>query len=234
MKYIGIDNSILHPAITIFDNETKKYNFITIFNEKHPSRNVINNLLEVNKNDDIDILVMIQDDLASEKKIPYYLKEQLKMLNQFSLVNHIAYTLSKYINSKDEIRIVMEGFSYGSSGNVLFDLGNVTGMLKYVLMRDYITNSKINGISVFHIESPKTLKKFYLNGNASKIELFEKFILETDKYLQESSFFNFLKENEFSKMIRTPKNIKSPWNDIIDSYIANRYAFDFFNPQGGK
>lgn len=93
--------------------------------------------------------------------------------------------------------VIIEGYSFGSKSNRLFQIGENCGILKFKIFSD---------LSLPIITIPPTeIKKIYSgNGNASKDMMVE-------------TLFN--KEN-----IKLGENSKSPISDIIDSYaIFNTY-----------
>jgi len=106
---------------------------------------------------------------------------------------------------KDSITFI-EGYSFASKGQV-FNIGENTGILKYMLWRKNIS---------FDVVAPGTVKKFATGkGNAKKPAMLEAFHEETNFHLEK--FF----------AIEERKN-KSPACDIADAYFICKYAFETF------
>lgn len=217
MNIIGIDFSILYPGICIstdfnsfkwigFTNNkiTKKDSrFIEDVNSKYPNLNVI----ELGE--------------RPKKDKQYHINERLKLTNFIRLTNHIVTEIKKQTKSTDNI-IAIEGISFGSSGNSLVDISQATGILKSKLTK--LTDS-VDKIFVF---SPSELKNAIgCKGNASKIDIYTKF--KDDPIIpnvKKSDLYKLIHENE--DVIFNGKNIKSPYMDMIDSYLPIVKIFNIF------
>ena len=116
------------------------------------------------------------------------------------LSNWILEILSRF----DTIDCIwIEGYSYGSTGSRIFEIGENTGILKYRLFEKGIP---------FRVVPPTVVKKFYTgSGKADKQLLEEAFISETNLDLR--TFLN-----------QTKKQF-NPSSDIIDSYAICKYGF---------
>jgi hypothetical protein len=98
--------------------------------------------------------------------------------------------------------VTIEGYSYGSSAGMVFNIAENTGVLKHKLWR--------RGIN-FNVVAPSAVKKFATGkGNASKEKMQEAFILDTRKDLK--------------KMFGMTEKSWSPSGDIIDSYYICKYG----------
>ena len=120
--------------------------------------------------------------------------------------------IKEHTKTKDNI-IAIEGISFGSSGNSLVDISQATGIIKSKLLT--LTDS-IQKIFVF---SPSELKNAIgCKGNASKIDVYNKFkedpVIEKAK---QSDLYKLLNRDE--GVIFNGKNVKSPYMDMIDSYL---------------
>jgi hypothetical protein len=103
------------------------------------------------------------------------------------------------LNSK----VFLEGFSFGSRLGMLFNIAELTGLLKHKL---YKANIEVT------LVPPTTLKKFACGaGNARKEVLYESFYKETN--------FDLLKELNI-KVAGT-----NPSSDIVDSYYLAKYGY---------
>ncbi len=104
-------------------------------------------------------------------------------------------------------QIALEGYSFGSKGNRLFQIAENTGVLKYKIYQKRIP---------LEVLPPSQVKKFATNkGNANKEKMYEAFVEETGV--------------ELSKII-TPnkKDIGNPVSDIVDSYYICKLLYENF------
>ena len=101
---------------------------------------------------------------------------------------------------KHEItKVFLEGYSFGSMGNT-FNIGEATGLMKWKLFK--------SGIDV-EVVPPTVVKKFATDkGNAKKILMLEKFLLETDHGFK-------LTDLEYSV---NGDKIEKPLDDLVDAY----------------
>jgi Holliday junction resolvasome RuvABC endonuclease subunit len=107
-------------------------------------------------------------------------------------------------------RIVIEGYSFGSKGQV-FNLGENTGLLKYKLFKEKLS---------FVIIPPTTIKKFAVGkGNANK-DLIE------ERFLQESNI-------DVRKILGMTAKQYNPSSDVADSYFMAKYAWEL-EQNGGE
>lgn len=146
----------------------------------------------------------------------YFLTSSKKKYN-FNKKQFIGIRHNNYINNEERydyisdwviknipvnFMIVLEGFSYGSIASRVFDIGAATGVLKHKLYKNNY---------IFHLIPPKTIKKFATsNGGASKLQMADAFIEETNRDL-------------YSELMCTVGN--SPVSDIIDSYYLCKYGY---------
>lgn len=208
MNIIGIDFSILYPGICI-SKDFNEFKWIGITNNritKKDSSFIEDNSLTY-KN-----LNIIQLGERQKKSTQYHINERQKLQNYEKLTDVIVDEIKKETTSTDNI-IAIEGISFGSSGNSLVDISQATGILKSKLLN--LTDS-VQKVFVF---SPSELKNAIgCKGNASKIDVFLKFI--------EDPIISNVKNSDLYKLIQKEKdiifngkNIKSPYMDMIDSYL---------------
>lgn len=177
MIYVGIDYSINSPAITIIDKDHEPQFF---FKYDIPKRKKVFLPNNFNPSPTIDSNLEYMD---------RYIKNA-----EWVLAN-----LSSY--SKEEIKIVLEGFSYSSVGNRLFNIAENAGILKYML--------HINGYT-FALVPPSAIKKYFTKkGNSSKGYMVDKFQTYTNLNLFD---------------IFSCEKIDSPLSDIADSYAMAMYC----------
>jgi len=99
--------------------------------------------------------------------------------------------------------VFLEGYSFGSRLGMLFNIAELTGLLKHKLYK-----AKID----FTLVPPTTVKKFATGkGNARKEVMYEAFYKETQ--------FDLLKELNI-KVAGT-----NPESDIVDSYFLAKYGY---------
>jgi Holliday junction resolvasome RuvABC endonuclease subunit len=217
MNIIGIDFSILYPGICI-SKDFKEYKWIGITNNKITKKDslFIEDTLVGYKN-----LNVIQLGERQKKSTQYHVNERQKLQNYEKLINTIVEEIKKNTTSKDNI-IAIEGISFGSSGNSLVDISQATGILKSKLLT--LTDS-IQKVFVF---SPSELKNTIgCKGNASKIDIFLKFIEDPIiPSVKKSDLFNLISKEK--DIIFNGKNIKSPYMDMIDSYLPVLKIYNIF------
>jgi Holliday junction resolvasome RuvABC endonuclease subunit len=208
MNIIGIDFSILYPGICI-SKDFKEFKWIGIANNKITKKDT--RLMED--------LVLTYPNLKlhslgerTKKVDQYHINERNKLENYIKLTDFIIKQIKEHTKTKDNI-IAIEGISFGSSGNSLVDISQATGIIKSKLLT--LTDS-IQKIFVF---SPSELKNAIgCKGNASKIDVYNKFkedpVIEKAK---QSDLYKLLNRDE--GVIFNGKNVKSPYMDMIDSYL---------------
>lgn len=107
-----------------------------------------------------------------------------------------------------DYKIMIEDFSFGSTGRSILNIAENSAVLKYSLRYEHELH--------YDIISPKTIKKFATgSGNASKDQMIECFEKETGFDIL--NFFDV-------KKLKNPK----PVDDIVDSYFLCKYCFEKF------
>jgi len=114
----------------------------------------------------------------------------------------------RILNEHDKMGTVwMEGYSYGSKGSRVFEIGENSGILKLKLFS--------NGIP-FRVVPPTVIKKHATGkGNADKRLLEETFVSET--------------ELDLRTLLNQTKKQFNPSSDVVDSYYACRYGFQQYS-----
>jgi len=104
--------------------------------------------------------------------------------------------------------VVMEDYSYGSVGRV-FNIAENMGLLKYKLWEAKIPFTTI---------APTSIKKFATGkGNASKVDMYETFVKETDMRFLEDASPPYAPHS-------APLTIPNPLSDIVDSYFIAKWG----------
>lgn len=212
MTIISIDFSILYPGICICKN-FKEYKWTAVVNSKI-SKAHRKNLDDLDsKNPNLSFLYTIS---KREKKSQYHLTERIKLTNYLESISLILNYLKNEIKDKSDLLIVIEGISFGSSGNALIDISQSTGILKKDLLVELL-DGDIDRLFIF---SPGELKNSIgCKGNAKKGEIFAKF--KTDPILESVKKSDLWKVvNKEDWLVDKKGNIISPIIDMVDSYLG--------------
>jgi len=212
--FIGIDFSINHPAVCI-TKDFKSWKWIGGINTNISKKfeEFLSNISKKNKN-----LSFFYINSKKKKEKLYYINERNKLNNYVELINRLITEIKKETKSAPVI-ITIEGISFGSTGNILVDLSQATGMLRKALVENILKN-KTDSFFVF---SPGELKNaIEAKGNASKVEVYKQFLLNPIiDGVTDSDLYKVLKEDlKDGQQIFNGKVIKSPFMDMIDSYLA--------------
>ena len=135
----------------------------------------------------------------SENIIGYEHEENTGPINRFKILSdwvlHILDTLHKKQTDK---QIFIEGYSYGSKGQAIFQIAENGGILKYRLQKRYECRTIV----------PSVIKKFATGkGNADKEKMYETFLRTQGVDLMK---------------IFDQQKLNNPITDIIDSYYIMR------------
>ena len=107
--------------------------------------------------------------------------------------------------------IAIEGYSFGSKGRSIFQIGEATGILVLFMMFNSSGSGFINNKRVPYRPAPTEIKKMATDkGNASKDQMYDAWLDET--------------KIDLKKLFDT-STIKSPINDIVDSYWICKWVF---------
>lgn len=217
MNIIGIDFSILYPGICI-STDFKEFKWIGITNNKLTKKD--SKLMEDFSIEYPNLHLKQLGERPGKDKL-YHINERNKLENYIKLSDFIIDEIKKHTSKTDNI-IAIEGISFGSSGNSLVDISQATGILKSKLTT--LTDS-IQKIFVF---SPSELKNAIgCKGNASKIDIYNQF--KEDPVIpnaKKSDLYKLI--NQDNGIIFNGKNIKSPYMDMIDSYLPIVKIFNIF------
>jgi hypothetical protein len=99
--------------------------------------------------------------------------------------------------------VLLEGYSMASRG-LVFNIAENTAILKYKLWHADVE---------LRTAAPTTIKKLAIKGNASKDEMYDAFLAETNIDLK-------------TELSYTGNKVSSPVGDIVDSYYACKYGYD--------
>lgn len=212
MYFIGLDFSITGPAFCV-TKDFKTWKFIGALN-KNETKKFKKFIEDCNSLPDIEILFI---DYEVRKKSPqYHITERNKLMNYSELIQGMLAALKKEVGDSPCI-IAMEGQSFASKGNALVDISQATGIIRYCLAQYFLENKMDN----FFVFSPAKLKNTIgCKGNAKKDEILTAFLENPGiDSVKTSSLYKLLKEDD-GMIIASQKNIKSPFMDMIDAYLA--------------
>jgi len=174
---VGIDYSLTSPAVHIDDIKTGTFNFHYLTNKKKWTGKIGENIYG------------------------YEHKEWKDPIERFTYISDFVMDLlSNYIRPQ----IFIEGYSFGSKGQGLFQIAENCGILKYRLLQEtYGYNTVV----------PSVVKKGATGkGNADKDMMYEAFVKELPDY-------------NLKKLFDTEK-VGNPISDIVDSYYIKKVGYD--------
>lgn len=214
---IGIDFSLNSPSITMKfkHNNNEQYKFCSFFNsdgkdwkvkdlKSYKNHKTIGN--DIN-NKDVYMIDYTRNITATD----YTEKESQKIADAQFLSQLIVDFIKSFINENRieylNIKIAIEGFSYGSKGAAYNDLI----MYNSFLRKELLTLTSADNICVF---SPKHAKKLAGNGNADKEYMINAFIENKlkDDLIEKTYLYKYCSKN------LDMKNLK-PVDDLVDSYF---------------
>ena len=184
---IGIDYSLTSPAVCITDDcKFVNSHFYYLTNRKKYIGKMMNNIEGFEHEE-------YTDNIQRFKNISNFV---FKVLGR-----HISPTIGfRSIN-----KIFIEGYSFGSKGQGLFQIAENCGILKYRLMNDKIPYETI---------VPSVIKKGATGkGNADKDKMYEAFCKDTKTNLK--------------KVFDTEK-VGNPISDIVDSFYIAKLGYENF------
>lgn len=208
MIHIGIDFSLNSPAVCV-KNHDGDYRFISFFNfgdrlwdsKKIPK--AFNVHRELSDND--TILAVPYNRKVSSKD--FLENQREKLIDGKTIADLIVNHLIAFYGTSG-VKIALEGFSYGSTGNSFIDIVQYNTFLRSLMLDAYSAKN-------IYIVQPSHVKKLAGKGNANKhfmAKAFQDNVLN-DPELEKTKLWNWVKDKDFSEKI--PK----PVDDMIDSYF---------------
>lgn len=208
MTYIGIDFSLNSPGICV-QLPNGKYQFISFFNfgnriwGSHKTPKSFKVHKELSESDTI-IAIPYYRNITSDDFVQ---KEREKLDDGKSIAELISNFLDSLYGTQN-VKVALEGFSYGSKGNSFIDIVQYNTFLRSKLIETYTSDN-------IYIMQPKHVKKHAGNGNANKhlmVSAFQNNVLN-DKDLVKTKFWKWLSKQNFND------KIPSPVSDLVDSYF---------------
>jgi len=136
----------------------------------------------------------------SEDIIGYGHKEWTDPIQRFTYISDFVFDI---INPLINPKIFIEGYSFGSKGQGLFQIAENCGILKYRLQEKNLPYQTV---------VPSVVKKGATGkGNADKDKMYEAFVKETNIDL---------------KKIFDTEKVGNPISDIVDSYYIQKVGYD--------
>ena len=137
----------------------------------------------------------------SEDIIGYAHKEWTDPIQRFTYISDFVFDILFTTNNPT---IFIEGYSFGSKGQGLFQIAENCGILKYRLLeKGYGYNTVV----------PSVVKKGATGkGNADKDKMYEAFVKELPEY-------------NLKKILDTEKT-GNPLSDIVDSYFIKKVGYE--------
>ena len=174
---VGIDYSLTSPAVCVIEND--KLNFYYLTNKKKYIGQMSKNI------------------------IGYEHEEYDDPIERFTHISNFVLDILSKIKSP---QIFIEGYSFGSKGQGLFQIAENCGILKYRILSEY----KL----AYETCVPTVVKKFATGkGNADKDMVYEAFVKETGIDL---------------KKIFDTEKVGNPVSDVADSYFIAKCGYEDF------
>ncbi len=137
----------------------------------------------------------------SENIIGYEHKEWNDPIERFIYISDFAIEIIKQTQNPE---IYIEGYSFGSKGQGVFQIAENCGILKYRLLEEEYG---------YHTVVPSVVKKGATGkGNADKDMMYEAFVKELPDY-------------NLKKLFDTEK-VGNPLSDIVDSYYIKKVGYE--------
>ena len=213
MFVIGIDFSIQFPAVCI-SRDFKSFHWIACVNS---------NLTKAHKKllEDVQLehpsMQFITLPPKSLKHETYSATERAKLANYSLLVDTLVNRICEIVlphSTGSPIIVSIEGIAYGAQGNALIDISQATGMLRKSVL-DSILKGREESVFIF---SPGELKNAIgAKDNAGKFDVYQQF-KENPLIAANSSLHQVI--NKYEDQILKDQNVKSPFMDMIDAYLA--------------
>ncbi len=208
MIHIGIDFSLNSPAVCVKKHDGT-YRFISFFNfgDRDWESKKIPKAFEIHRDlSDTDAIIAIPYNRKVGSK-DFLENQREKLIDGKNIADTIVnYLIAMYGTSS--VKIALEGFSYGSTGNSFIDIVQYNTFLRSLILDAYSAKN-------IYIVQPSHVKKSAGKGNANKhfmAKSFQDNVLNDDQ-LKKTKLWNWCKDKDFSEKI--PK----PIDDMIDSYF---------------
>jgi hypothetical protein len=209
MVYVGIDFSLNSPGVCI-QNSNGEYTFISFFNfgDRELDAKKIPKVYEMHRDLSLDCTIIAIPYNRQVGSKDFMDREREKLVDGKKIAELIISYIIK-IAGTTNVKIALEGFSYGSTGNSFIDIVQYNTFLRSRLLNEF-------GADSIYIVQPSHVKKLAGKGNANKhfmAKAFQEDVLN-DLQLRKTKLWNWSKEKDFSE------KIPLPISDLIDSYFV--------------
>jgi len=208
---IGLDFSLNYPAFCI-SKDWQKFIWLAAVNTTIP-KNYQKQLEDFQS--EFPGIEIIQLEARPKKTEVYSTNERNKLQNYSIMIDALIERLEP-LAADQNIVVSIEGVAYGAQGNALVDICIATGMIRKAIL-DKILKGDASRMFIF---SPGELKNAIgAKGNANKWEVFQQFKQDPKiDAVRESSLYKLI--NKYEANIIKGTEIKSPFPDMVDSYLA--------------
>jgi hypothetical protein len=209
VNYVAVDFSLNSPGICIYNDKSKKYQFISYIKAKTGTK------AEQAFQEDIsklkDVTLIYQPDFTTSDA---YSSQELNKIKRYDkMADDIVNLILQESQQGDGYTIAFEGTSYGSKmgTNNMIDMAAGAAILKLKMLKIF----KPEDIQTI---APTTIKKFAGKGNMNKLQLCQAFLdnVNGDPFLMKGELFHFVTNN-----ITIEKKIPKPLDDLIDAYFLS-------------
>lgn len=209
MNYVAVDFSLNSPGICIYNDKSKKYQFISYIKAKTGTK------AEQAFQEDIsklkDVALIYQPDFTTSDA---YSSQELNKIKRYDkMADDIVNLILQESQQGDGYTIAFEGTSYGSKmgTNNMIDMAAGAAILKLKMLKIF----KPEDIQTI---APTTIKKFAGKGNMNKLQLCQAFLdnVNGDPFLMKGELFHFV-----TNTITIEKKIPKPLDDLIDAYFLS-------------
>ena len=209
MNYVAVDFSLNSPGICIYNDKSKKYQFISYIKQKTGTK------AEQAFQEDIsklkDVTLIYQPDFTTSDA---YSSQELNKIKRYDkMADDIVNLILQESQQGDGYTIAFEGTSYGSKmgTNNMIDMAAGAAILKLKMLKIF----KPEDIQTI---APTTIKKFAGKGNMNKLQLCQAFLdnVNGDPFLMKGELFHFV-----TNSITIEKKIPKPLDDLIDAYFLS-------------
>jgi hypothetical protein len=209
VNYVAVDFSLNSPGICIYNDKSKKYQFISYIKSKTGTK------AEQAFQEDIsklkDVALIYQPDFTTSDA---YSSQELNKIKRYDkMADDIVNLILQESQQGDGYTIAFEGTSYGSKmgTNNMIDMAAGAAILKLKMLKIF----KPEDIQTI---APTTIKKFAGKGNMNKLQLCQAFLdnVNGDPFLMKGELFHFVTNN-----ITIEKKIPKPLDDLIDAYFLS-------------
>lgn len=211
MLVIGLDFSLNYPAFCIC-KDWNKFMWLAAVNTNIP-KSYEKQLADFQQ--EFTGIEILQFE-ARPKKTDVYSTNERNKLQSYSIMIDALIDRLEPLSVDENIVISIEGVAYGAQGNALIDICIATGMVRKALL-DRVLRGDASRMFIF---SPGELKNAIgAKGNANKFDILNAFKLDPKiNTVKQSSLYQLI--NKYEDLIVKGTDIKSPFPDMVDSYLA--------------